>query len=275
MSVRLSVLMNVFNRAELLRRALSSWLRQTEGDFELIVCDDGSTDDTPQIAERFAREAPFEVRYVRQEHRGHRRAAILNRGLRASRYEWILFTDCDSLAMPDLVARHRAAAQPDRLLCGGYVRLNREETEALRDDDVRSGRYEQLIESPDRRREIRRRHRAAQWQIFRRKSRRPHNMGLNYSAPREALVRINGYDEAFEGWGGADGDVRERLRMIGVHPVSLYDTAIVLHMWHPPETTKTKETIRRNRAWAGRRNLTVFCERGLVQADGAQAGDEG
>ncbi len=267
--MRISVLMNTFNRGYLLRLALRSYLRQSEGDFEIVVADDGSTDDTPEIVDTFRREAPFDVTYARQENQGHRRAAALNRGIAKCRFEYVLFTDCDSLALHDLIEVHRRYADPSRLLCGGYLRLTEEQTAALTEEDVVSGRFEALIDRRGRR-ELWRKHMKARWEILRRKPRRPHNMGLNYSVSREALERINGYDEEFEGWGSADGDVRERLRSTGVVPHSLYDRAVVLHMWHPIETTKlNKDNLRRNRAYASRDDVPTVCRRGLKQLEEA------
>lgn len=260
--MKVSVVLNTFNRAHLLELALASYLRQTAKDFELVVADDGSTDGTQALVEAFAAEAPFTVKYVRQEHEGHRRAAVVNLGLAATDGEWTLFSDCDSLAFPDLIACHLAHARPDRLLCGGYVRLEQGETERLTRDDVLAGRFLELMNLSRRIEVLRKRTRAA-WQIFRRKPRRPHNMGLNYSCAFDGLRRVNGYDENFRGWGSADGDVRERLRRIGVHPYSLYGKALVMHMWHPIEKTKTRDNMKRNRAYASRGEIPVFCEAGL------------
>lgn len=262
--MRTTILVNTFNRAHLLRLALASYLRQTVGDFEIIVADDGSTDETPQVVAAFQKEAPFPVHYVRHEHEGHRRAAILNRGLERSSGDQVLFTDCDSLAFSNLVEVHLAHARPDRLLCGGYVRLSKEETEKLVVEDARSGRFEELLDLK-KKLVIWRKHLKASWEILRRKPRRPHNMGLNYSVSREALFKINGYDEEFTGWGSADGDVRERLRQIAVRPVSLYHEAIVLHMWHPVEETKKQRS--RNRAYANRPDVPTVCRRGIIISD--------
>lgn len=267
--LELSVLMNTFDRAHLLRLALASYLRQTEGGFEIVIADDGSTDDTPEAIASFRGRAPFDVTHVRQERRGHRRAAVLNRGIERCRGEQILFTDCDSLALSDLIAVHRRHARPDRLLCGGYVRLSREETEAITETDIIEGAFERLF-TPRRRIEVLRKHLEARWQILRRRKRRPHNMGLNYSVRRESLVRINGYDEELEGWGAADGDVRERLRPAGVQPFSLCRRAVVLHMWHPEERTKIQgESLRRNREYAKRPDAPMVCRRGLVDLHAA------
>jgi glycosyltransferase involved in cell wall biosynthesis len=266
--------MNTFNRAHLLRLALASYLRQSQGGFEVVVADDGSTDDTLEVVEAFRMKASFPVAYVRQEHHGHRRAAVLNRGIERCRHEQILFTDCDSLALSNLIEVHRRHARPERLLCGGYVRLSREATEALTASEVLDGTFEQLFALKGRL-DVLRKHLEARWQIFLRHKRRPHNMGLNYSVPREALIRINGYDEEFEGWGAADGDVRERLRAAGVQPVSLYSKAVILHMWHPVERTKLDgDRLRRNREYAKRSTVPMFCRRGLLREEpvGAAAG---
>ena len=260
--MKVTVIMNTYNRGYLLELALTSYLLQTVGDFEIVVTDDGSTDDTPSLVEAFSRQAPFDVKYVSQEHRGHRRAAALNRGVAASSGDWVVFSDCDSLGFPDLVELHIKHARPDRLLCGGYVRLDKTETQHLDRTQVLGGRYLELL-TFRRKVEVFRKSVKASWEILRRKPRRPHNMGLNYSVSREALYQINGYDEEFAGWGSADGDVRERLRRIGVTPFSLYGRALVMHMWHPTEETKTKVNAKRNRAYATRKEIPVFCERGL------------
>lgn len=264
--MKVSVIMNTYNRGYLLELALASYLLQTSKDFEIVVADDGSTDETPAIVETFSEDAPFDVKYVRQAHEGHRRAAVLNLGLAAASGDWILFSDCDSLAFPDLLELHVRHARPDRLLCGGYFRLDEDETEKLSRSRVVNGEYLQLF-TTKRKIQVLRKSAKARWEIIRRKPRRPHNMGLNYSVSREALVKINGYDEEFSGWGSADGDVRERLRRIGVAPFSLYRTALVMHMWHPVEKTKVKEITKRNRAYAAREEIPIFCRRGLVKSD--------
>ena len=261
--MKFSVLMNTYNRAHLLKFALLSYLRQSEGDFEIIVADDGSADNTPMIVVTFKKEAPFKVKYVRQEHKGHRRATILNKGIKQCDGDYILFTDCDSLAMQNLIEVHRSNAQPDRMLCGGYVRLSQKVTESLSEEDVRTGAFEKLFSNRLRRVALRK-HIKAQWQILIKRRRRPHNMGLNYSVSTKALYKINGYDEYFKGWGSADGDVRERLRAIGVTPASLYNSAIVLHMWHFKEKTKLdKENLKRNKKHANRININAFCAKGI------------
>lgn len=97
---RVSVIIPTYNRRDLLGEAIRSVLEQSFRDFELIVVDDGSTDGTEQrIREEFA----GRLRYIRQENRGP--SAARNRGVAASREEWIAFLDSDDLWLPKKLER--------------------------------------------------------------------------------------------------------------------------------------------------------------------------
>jgi glycosyltransferase involved in cell wall biosynthesis len=100
-----TIIMPTFNKADYLTLTLASLTRQTQSGFELILVDDGSTDATPAVVERFANRLP--IRYVRQENRG--RSAARNAGLDLARTDAIVFCDDDRLVPPDFIQRHLAA----------------------------------------------------------------------------------------------------------------------------------------------------------------------
>jgi len=85
----ISVIIATYNRAELLKRAIKSVLRQTFTDFELIVVDDGSTDETPEVLKEWA----GRIRVVRQQNLGC--PAARNAGIFASNADLIAFLDSD------------------------------------------------------------------------------------------------------------------------------------------------------------------------------------
>src|SRR4051794_13092618 len=92
--VRVSVVIPCYDQARFLRRAIESALAQTLSGVEVIVVDDGSTDDTVAVAQRF--EA---VTYHRQNNRGV--AAARNAGLTRARGDFVIFLDADDELMPD------------------------------------------------------------------------------------------------------------------------------------------------------------------------------
>jgi glycosyltransferase involved in cell wall biosynthesis len=96
-----SVVLPTFNRASTIKRAISSVLSQTYKDLELIVIDDGSTDDTEQIA---AKSSDGRLRYIRyQSNRGATHARNLGIGLATG--EYIAFQDSDDEWLPDKLSR--------------------------------------------------------------------------------------------------------------------------------------------------------------------------
>ena len=87
-----SIIMATYNRASLLKRAINSLLAQTEEDWEAIIVDDGSTDDTYSQISHYLR-SYNKIKYLRKVHRGEARSK--NEGLWASNGKYISFLDSD------------------------------------------------------------------------------------------------------------------------------------------------------------------------------------
>lgn len=97
-----SVIIPARNRANLIERAVRSVLAQTYQDFEIVIVDDGSTDDTPQSIAALAKE-DRRIRFLRHEaNRGAQ--AARNSGIRAALGNWIAFLDSDDQWLPDSLA---------------------------------------------------------------------------------------------------------------------------------------------------------------------------
>jgi glycosyltransferase involved in cell wall biosynthesis len=117
--MKISVIIPVFNRAREVAEAIDCALGQTLGPLEILVVDDGSTDDTAAAVERFG--PP--VRLLRQERGGP--AAARNRAAREARGDWIALLDSDDLWLPEKLEREAAqvAGAPGAGLvhCDGWV----------------------------------------------------------------------------------------------------------------------------------------------------------
>jgi len=98
MRARASVIIRTYNRARLIPETVQSVLAQTFQDFEIVIVDDGSTDDTETVLRQFNDER---IRYVYQTNQGL--SAALNTGLRVSNAEYIAILDSDDLWLPEML----------------------------------------------------------------------------------------------------------------------------------------------------------------------------
>ncbi len=90
---KVSIVLPTFNRVRFIPQAVASITQQTFDDWELIVVDDGSTDESGELVARFAREVSHPIRYLRQENQGP--AAARNLGIRSARGKYVAFFDSD------------------------------------------------------------------------------------------------------------------------------------------------------------------------------------
>jgi len=99
----ISVILPVFNGARFIKNAVQSILWQTHSDFELIIIDDGSTDETLNILREFET-ADSRIRLISRANRGI--ATSLNEGIAMARGQWIARMDADDVSHP-----HRLSSQ--------------------------------------------------------------------------------------------------------------------------------------------------------------------
>lgn len=100
--MKLSILTPTYNRAELLKRAYLSLKNQTNLNFEWIVVDDGSTDKTKEVVDKFVKEqTKFKILYFAQENLG--KCAAINLGVQNISGEYCLILDSDDYLTDDAV----------------------------------------------------------------------------------------------------------------------------------------------------------------------------
>src|SRR5262249_5268695 len=105
-----SVVIPVYNRPRQIVEAVHSIRGQTAPDWELIVVDDGSTDETPGVLRQLEGQDP-RIRAVRQDHRGAQSAR--NIGMRAAHGTWLAFLDSDDQWLPHSLELRLKMAQQE------------------------------------------------------------------------------------------------------------------------------------------------------------------
>ena len=235
--MRSAVVVTTYNRPDALAAVLEGYAAQNDRDFELLVADDGSTQDTRAVVEEFRKRAPFPVKHVWQQDRGFRAAAIRNRAVAATDADYIIFTDGDCIPAPSFVSAHKRLAEKGRFLSGNRVLVSEAFTRELLAAKVpvqrwsrwrwlgerlrgRINRWIPLVTLPD---GAFRRSDADRWEGVK---------TCNLSLWRADLERVNGVDESFSGWGLEDSDLVIRLCRAGVKHKSARFAAPVFHLWH-------------------------------------------
>jgi glycosyltransferase involved in cell wall biosynthesis len=233
----ISVIVTTYNRPDALRAVLAGLAAQTDRGFEVLVADDGSRDDTRQVVERVAAGLPVRIAHVWQEDEGFRAGAARNRAAAATRGDYLVFLDGDCVPRPDFIAQHRSLAERGWMVAGNRILLSEAFTRRVlaeslpiqqwsadqwraaktRGDINRTLPFVQLSLGPLRKVAARR------WQRVR---------TCNLGVWTEDFRAVNGFDEAFAGWGFEDSDLAVRLLNAGIRRKEGAFATGVLHLWH-------------------------------------------
>ena len=137
--MNVSIIIPAYNAAQTITATLRSLQAQTVSQWEAMVVNDGSTDETATIVEKIAAE-DGRIRLINQPNQGV--CAARNTGIREASYDWLLFLDADDWIAPDYLERMTAVLQADPALdavhCGS-ARVTPDDQQALPESCYKSG----------------------------------------------------------------------------------------------------------------------------------------
>lgn len=249
MQRRISLIVTTYEWPEALNLVLASVAAQTTPPHEVIVCDDGSGATTRATIERWRERLMCDLRHVWQPNEGFRAARVRNLGIAAATGEYVTVVDGDMVLDRHYVEDHGRAARLGQWVQGVRPRLSQSTTRAL----LQSGRpdvawWRGAMEH--------RWHGVRSALLSKLDSRRNPRLAsiksCNQGYWRADLVRANGFDERFVGWGPEDKELAARLAHAGLECVYLKHLAIAYHLWHPtrapsgqnPNDRLLEETLR-------------------------------
>jgi glycosyltransferase involved in cell wall biosynthesis len=206
-----SIVLPTHDQARWLDGAIATVRGQTFADWELLVVDDGSTDDTPAVVARHIDDA--RIRYLPGPHA--ERAEARNRGIAASSGDLVAFLDTDDRWLPEKLARQVAAlaAAPDAGLCYTIARF---------------------VDADDQPLPLRKPPRAIAGNLFPALMRGNLIIIASVVARRRCLDEVGGFDETLPVYGCEDWDVW--LRIARRHPVAVVDDELTLYRVHAGNT---------------------------------------
>ncbi|MBL0937408.1 MAG: glycosyltransferase family 2 protein [Gemmatimonadaceae bacterium] len=259
--MRVSLLVATYNWPSALALVLDAVRAQHELPNEVLIADDGSGTPTRDLIARVQSDFPVPLHHVWHEDRGFRAGAIRNRAIARATGEYVLQIDGDIVLHPGAVAAHKRRAKRGTFVQGSRALLSEERTAALMQTGLTSlGPFSAGLS-----------HRLNAWYApglaslsggTRDTIKRIR--GCHIAFWRDDLVRVNGYDETYEGWGREDSDLTLRLGHAGVIRRNLKFSAVAFHLWH---AQNSRDALDRNsaRLEEARRERRVRATKGLDQ----------
>lgn len=226
--MKATVVIPTYNRAGRLAELLGCLANQGEALARVVVCDDGSSDETPQVARSFAGRLPLV--YAHQENRGFRAGQARNMGIARAVGEVIIFVDDDVLVAPDFVASHVAAhagAARPRVAIGYRSRAFAAVRAQPTWEDILAAEADDRVVDLGPDGDGIGAHRTPWFFVY----------SCNFSVTRaKAEAEVDGalprFDELFVGWGMEDIELGYRLHQTGYEIVAA-PRARVLHIEDP------------------------------------------
>lgn len=247
-----SVIVSTYNQPAWLEKVLHGYQQQQFPEFEMVIADDGSGDETRKLIDGFRKIARYPIQHVWQEDEGFQKSRILNNATVAATGDYLVYSDGDCIPRPDFMGLHAAMARPGYFLSGGYCKLPMELSRQLSIEDIESGRAFNLG--------FLRSHGltgfSSKFKIGLPRALAPLMdaiiptkaswNGHNASGWKEDILAANGYNEEMQ-YGGQDRELGERLANAGIRSHRIRHRAIVLHLDHK-RGYKTPETMAKNQA---------------------------
>jgi glycosyltransferase involved in cell wall biosynthesis len=242
-----SVIIAVYNQPVFLRLLLLSLLNQTVRDFEVVISDDGSGPEIASVIDAFKTRFRYPIQHIWHPDNGFQKTIIANKAVMASRSDYLVFVDGDSLLHHKFLSAHLALRKVGRILSGRRVMLDLGITHTLTLDDITSRRFEKpwFWLKHCRRSSIRHGFYMPWFTAIEARVKKNYStLGSNFSIYKGDYFQINGYDERIIGRGLEDNNLSNRFVAGGKPIINVARQAIQFHQHHTSDPIPhSKETI--------------------------------
>ena len=269
-----SVILTTYNQPKWLEKVLWGFSAQTCRDFEIVIADDGSTEQTRRVIASLRSQIEIPIQHIWHEDNGFQKCKILNKAIQASRGAYLIFTDGDCIPPPDFVKNHIDLSRENTFLSGGYFKLPMAVSEKISKQDILSGNcarpcwllkngvpltlkitklfshrfYGAILDAITVTRATWNGHSASTW--------------------KKHVLATNGFDERMQ-YGGQDREFGERLVNMGVKTRQVRYRCSCVHLDHARGYARPESIAKNRKIRAETRNKKVKrTEYGIQQAGG-------
>lgn len=254
-----TLIISTYNWPEALELVLLSVLQQTQLPNEIIVADDGSSEDTASLIESFKSKFKIPLHHVWHEDDGFRKSVILNKTIAKAKGDYIIQADGDCILHTNFIEDHLHFAQQNTYLFGSRVNIQKDYLDTLfKNKQIRFHVFSKGIKKRTRALHI---PFLSQFynvsNSFSKKYR-----GCNTSYFKSDFIAVNGYNEDFKGWGREDSELALRFHNFGLQGRRIRYRGIVFHIYHN-EKSKSRLELNNDIELQTITNKTVWCTNGI------------
>lgn len=265
--MKISFIVLTYNRTDALLTALRSLASQCSTDHEILIADDGSSQAQVDMLYKNCPAFRCPVRHVWHPDTGFTAAAARNLGVHHAQGDYLVFLDGDCVPGKSFVAAHTRLAERGLFVNGSRVLLSERLTAQVLGQSLDlpaqpavfwwkarlqgdSNKLLHMLYWP--------------WSLFRVKQGFTWRgiRSCNFGVWKSDFVAVNGFDEAFEGWGHEDADLVLRLSHLGVHRKNGFLATEVFHLWHQ-ENQRSHASTNQQKVWERMKTGLVRAGKGL------------
>lgn len=259
-----SLIISTYNWPEALSLSLKSVLAQKILPNEVIIADDGSTEETKFIIDSFRSIFPVPLKHVWHEDKGFRLAEIRNKAILAANGEYIIQTDGDIVMHPSFIDDHLKFAKQNTLVRASRIYISKDKSKSM----LRTGssaisafsrgitNFFSAVRIP------------FLWRFFEYRYKNKGDEiyeihGCNMAFWKGDALAVNGYNESFCGWGPEDKEFVARLLNRGVQKRFLKLGAVAFHIHHK-ENSRQFLVANENAFKQTRETKQIWCDTGIL-----------
>lgn len=260
MKAKITLIITTYNWPEALELVLLSVKKQKVFPYEVLIADDGSTNETKQLTEKFQDNFPVPLIHIWHEDIGFRRSTILNLAISKSKGDYIIQLDGDCIVHKSFIKDHLDSVEKNVYLYGSRVNIQEFFLSKLFSEKITKFSFFS--------KGIKKRGRTIHLPflgkiLYKKNGELSKKLrGCNLSYWKSDFIEVNGYNEDMTGWGREDSEFITRLINSGVTGKRLKFRAIIYHIWHK-ESSKHKLNINDAIQIDAIKNKSIRCENGI------------
>ncbi len=254
--MKISLIISTYNSPGMLRLCMMSVAKQTVMPDEVIIADDGSTEETKELIEEYTKILTCKVKHAWQEDRGFRLAESRNNALRMCEGDYVVFVDGDIIMERHFIKDHKKLAEKGYFVMGSRSKLKSDISQHLiKHKSIQRHWYSRGVKS-------RFNSLYMPWLSFYTKNmykeRARKGRGANMAMFMSDLIAVNGFDSDMVGYGMEDTDLIVRLVNLGLKRKWAKFQAIEYHLYH-----KDKSFVQSNQALLQDNLKRTRCKNGI------------